>query len=120
MGLFKYSKLPFGISTAPSLWQRAMAQVLQRNLGVAFFIDDILVTGRMRVEHEATLRKVLDCIRDYGLQLKKSKCLFFQEELEFLEHHISKDGVKPTQSHIKSIQHIQIHTISMSYYHFWE
>ena len=60
LGLFRYSRLPFGISTAPSLWQRAMAQVLQGIPGVVFFVDDILVTGRTRDEYEATLRKVLD------------------------------------------------------------
>ena len=104
MGLFKYARLPFGISTAPSLWQRAMAQVLQGIPNVLFFIDDILVTGRTRKEHEATLCRVLDRIHEYGLRLKRSKCLFFQEELEFLGHIISKDGVKPTQNRIKGIQ----------------
>ena len=78
MGLFKYARLPFGISTAPSLWQRAMAQVLQGIPNVVFFIDDILVTGRTRKEHEATLCRVLDRIHEYGLRLKRSKCLFFQ------------------------------------------
>ena len=101
MGLFKYAKLPFGISTAPSLWQRAMAQVLQGIPNVVFFI---LVTGRTRKEHEAPLCRVLDRIHEYGLRLKKFKCLFFQEELVFLGHIISKDGVKPTQNRIKSIQ----------------
>ena len=99
MGLFRYTRLPFGISTAPSLWQRAMAQVLHGIPGVVYFIDD-----KTREEHEATLCKVLDRIREYGLRLKKSKCLFFQEELEFLGHLISKHGIKPTQSRIKSIQ----------------
>ena len=81
MGLFQYSKLPLGISTVPSLWQRVMAQALQGISGVAFFIDEILVTGRTREEHEATLCKVLNCICDYGLRLKKSKCLLFQEKI---------------------------------------
>ena len=59
MGLFRYTRLPFGISTAPSLWQRAMAQVLHGIPGVVYFIDDILATGQTREEHEATLCKVL-------------------------------------------------------------
>ena len=75
-----------------------MAQVLQGIPGVVYFIDDILVTGHTRLKHEANLRRVLDRIREYGLRLKKSKCLFFQKELEFLGHLISKDGVKPTKS----------------------
>ena len=107
LGLFQYARLPFGIATAPALWQRAMAQVLQGIPGVVYFIDDILVTGRTTLEHEENLRRVLDRIREHGLYLKKSKCLFFQKELEFLGHLISKDGVKPTQSRITSVQEAQ-------------
>ena len=43
-GLFQYTRLPFGITSAPSLWQRAMAQVLSGLSGVVCYIDDILVT----------------------------------------------------------------------------
>lgn len=82
-----------------------MAQVLQGIPGVIYFIDDILVTGHTRLEHEASLHRVLDRIREYGLQLKKSKCLFFQKELEFLGHLISREGIKPTQSRIQSVQY---------------
>ena len=59
LGLFRYTRLPFGISIAPVLWQKAMAQVLQGLLGVVCFIDDILVTGRSRDEHKENLHKVL-------------------------------------------------------------
>ena len=45
LGLFRYTRLPFGISTAPALWQQAMTQVLQGLPGVVCFIDNILVTG---------------------------------------------------------------------------
>ena len=84
MGLFQYTKLPFGISTAPSLWQKAMAQVLQGLSGVVCFIDDILVTGHTRAEHKDNLQKLLDQLRHYGLHVKKAKCQFFCKQLEFL------------------------------------
>ena len=102
-GLFKYTRLPFGITTAPSLWQRAMAQVLSGLSGVVYYIDDILVTGRTREEHTANLRAVLQRIREHGLRLKKSKCQFFTKEMEFLGHNISPEGVKPTKSRVKGI-----------------
>ena len=41
IGLFQYTRLPFGISTAPSLWQKAMAQILQGLPGVVCYIDNI-------------------------------------------------------------------------------
>ena len=75
-----------------------MAQVLHGILGVVYFIDDILVTGTTRVEHEKNLHAVLDRIREYGLHLKKLKCLFYQNELKFLGHAILKEGIRPTQS----------------------
>ena len=102
-GLFQYTRLPFGITTAPSLWQRAMAQVLSGLSGVVYYIDDILVTGRTREEHITNLRAVLQRIREHGLRLKESKCQFFTKELEFLGHNISPQGVKPTNSRVKSI-----------------
>jgi len=52
MGLFQYTRLPFGISTAPLLWQKAMAQVLHGLPGVVCYIDNILVTGCTRAEHK--------------------------------------------------------------------
>jgi len=57
MGLFQYTRLSFGISTAPSLWQKAMAQVLQGLLGVVCNIDSILVTGRTRANTQETHSK---------------------------------------------------------------
>ena len=102
-GLFQYTRLPFGITSAPSLWDRAMAQVLSGLPGVVCYIDDILVNGHTRAEHANNLRAVLQRIREYGLRLKKSKCQFFTKELEFLEHVISPEGVKPTKSHVTSI-----------------
>lgn len=78
-GLFQYNRLPFGITTAPSLWQKAMAQVLSGLSGVVCYIDDILVTGCTREEHVSNLCVVLQRIREYGLRLKKSKCEFSQK-----------------------------------------
>ena len=104
LGLYQYARLPFGISTAPALWQKEIAQVLQGIPGVVYFIDDILVTGRTRLKHEANVRRVLERIKEYGLRLKKSKCLFFYKELEFLGHLISQDGIKPIQSCIEGVK----------------
>ena len=67
LGLFKYTRLPFGISIAPALWQKAMAQVLQGLPGVVCFIDDILVTAHTRNQYKENLQKVLTRICQYGL-----------------------------------------------------
>ena len=70
-GLYRYTCLPFGITTAPSLWQRTMAQVLSGIPHVAYYIDDILITGHTRAEHIENLRMVLNRLREYELKLKQ-------------------------------------------------
>ena len=95
LGLFKYVRLPFGIASAPAIRQKAMAVVLQGCPGVIYYIDDILVTGITREEHEKNLR--LD------LRLNTSKCKFFQTSVEYLCHQITTKGLSPTQERVKSI-----------------
>ena len=48
LGLFKYLRLPFGIVSAPAVWQKAMAVVLQGCPGMIYYLDDILVMGTTR------------------------------------------------------------------------
>jgi len=59
LGLFTYLRLPFGIASAPIIWHKAMAVVLQWCQGVVYYLDDILVTGTTREKHEKNLRLVL-------------------------------------------------------------
>lgn len=58
-GLFTYNRLPFGVSSAPAIFQRTMESLLQGMPRVAVYLDDILLTGRDTVEHLSTLDEVL-------------------------------------------------------------
>ena len=103
LGLFRYRRLPFGIASAPAIWQKAMSVILQGYQGTICYIDDILVTGRKRSEHEENLRRVFRRLQQYGLRVKLSKCQFFLDELEFLGHTISQEGVRPTKERVDNI-----------------
>ncbi|XP_056138833.1 uncharacterized protein K02A2.6-like [Lampris incognitus] len=83
-GLFCYNRLPFGIASAPALFQKAMDQVL---VGLPFthcYLDDILVCGPDEETHLKALDDVLTRLEEYGLHVKKDKCMFFQESVEYL------------------------------------
>lgn len=58
-GLFQYLRLPFGIASAPGIFQRIMETTLQDLPHVCVYLDDILVTGPTEKEHLATLGEVL-------------------------------------------------------------
>lgn len=59
-GLYEYTRLPFGVSSAPALFQKTMDTILQGLPGVTCYIDDILVTGANDQEHLHNLEQVLE------------------------------------------------------------
>ena len=75
-GLFHYNRLPFGIPSAPGIFQRVTECLLRGLPGVIVYLDDILITGSSIEEHLATLEKVFQTLEAAGLKLKKSKCVF--------------------------------------------
>lgn len=84
-GLFAYTRMPFGIRTAPSIWQKAVDTVLAGIAGVCCFFDDILVVGGTDEEHDKRLRQVLDRLSQRGVRLKKDKCVFGQRQVQYLD-----------------------------------
>ena len=48
------------------------------------------------------LHVVFDCFQEHNLKLKPAKCEFFQDEINYLAHHISREGVMAQQRELKS------------------
>ena len=57
-GFFRYTHLPFGISSAPGIFQRVIESVLQGINGVVIYLDDILITGPTEKDHLKSLEEV--------------------------------------------------------------
>ena len=58
-GLYQYTRLPFGIASAPAIFQRTMEGLLQGIPNVSVYLDDILITGKSDEEHLKTVEGVL-------------------------------------------------------------
>ncbi|XP_023311910.1 uncharacterized protein K02A2.6-like isoform X3 [Anoplophora glabripennis] len=102
-GLYKVNRMPYGISPASAIFQRHLEQLFQGMENVSNFIDDILVTGKDDEEHIRMLDNVLRKLQDAGLTVKADKCKFFQDELEYLGHKITKEGIKKTEDKVEAI-----------------
>lgn len=109
-GLFRYTRLAFGLASAPAIFQRAMDSILSGMEGVIFMLDDILVTGVDRAQHLERLKAVLKKLHQVGLTLQKEKCEFFKDQVEYLGYTIDKSGLKKTQSKIKAIVNAPVPT----------
>ena len=105
-GLFQQNRLVFGITSAPAIWQSTIEQVLQGLPGVQVYLDDILVTGRTPEEHRANLDRVLTRLADRNLTLKKEKCQFAQESVQFLGHVIDAEGIHAVEEKVKQIENL--------------
>nr|XP_049692720.1 uncharacterized protein K02A2.6-like isoform X1 [Helicoverpa armigera] len=102
-GLFKFTRLVFGLSSAPAIFQRAMECLLSGIEGIIFLLDDILITGSNRHQHKQRLTTVLQRLDDAGLTVQMSKCEFFKDEISYLGHVIDKHGVRKSPDKVKAI-----------------
>jgi len=109
-GLFRYTRLPFGVASAPAVFQKTMETILQGMPRVICYLDDILITGRTETEHAKNLEEVLCRLQEHGVRLKREKCCFFQTSVEYLGHSIDAKGVHTTKSKVKAIQDAPIPT----------
>ena len=93
-GRYCFNKLPFGISSAPELFQKRMSELLEGLDGVVCLMDDVLLFGRDQQEHDARLIKVLERIQSAGVTLNVEKCELSKPSLKFLGNWIDKYGVR--------------------------
>ena len=104
-GHFEMTRMPFGLNNAASTFQRTMEMALQglQWITCLIYIDDIIVFGKNFEEHINRVEEVLERIEAAGLKLKPAKCLLLQQEVVFLGHVVSGDGVKPSPTNISKI-----------------
>ena len=103
MGLFQYNRLPFGISSAPGIFQRTMDTLLQGLPGVVAYLDDVLVSGKDQDEHDRNLEGVLQKFQAAGVRLRKEKCVFGAAEVTYLGYKIDAQGLHPVESKVQAI-----------------
>ena len=83
-GLFKVNRLPFGISSAPAIFQRTIESLVKDIPNTIVYLDDILLTGSDERSHLQNLEKVLSRLQQAGLRLKREKCSFQCKEVVYL------------------------------------
>ena len=103
LGLFQYKVLPMGLSSSPAAWQKFMVHTFSGFKGVIVYMDDMCIFGNTQQEHDAHLGAVLQRLAELNLRLNKKKCLFGVQELEFLGHVLSAEGIRPNHENSRAI-----------------
>ena len=102
-GLFRYTRLPYGIASAPGIFQRVMEGMLSGIKGVVVYLDDILVVGETEAEHKAALGEVLKRLEGAGLRLRRDKCTFMAASVTYLGYRIDHQGLHPVPEKVKAV-----------------
>ena len=105
MGVYEFLRMLYGLCNAPATFQRLMQNCLgELNLTYALiYLDDVIVFYQTEEEHLHRLQVVFYRFLEHGLKLKPSKCHFLQDEIMFLDHEISAEGMKPGTANLKAI-----------------
>ncbi|XP_033095838.1 uncharacterized protein K02A2.6-like [Anneissia japonica] len=88
-GLYRYTRLPFGISSSPAIWQRFIEQVIAGLEGTCAIMDDVLVTGSSDTEHIMNLENLFERFNKYGVRVKAEKCTFLQRDVVYMGRKLS-------------------------------
>ena len=95
-------RLPFGLNSNAEVFQRTMEQLFS-GYPCSIIVDDILVSGSTIQEHDENLQKVLKRCKEVNLKLNKQKCKVRVQEVSYVGHILTKNGVKPDASKIQAI-----------------
>jgi hypothetical protein len=98
--------MPFGLTNAPATFQALMNNVFAAYIRkfLPVFFDDILIYSKTKTEHLQHLKLVLDKLREHTLFAKLSKCVFATEQVEYLGHVISAQGVATDPKKIEAVK----------------
>ena len=105
-GAYRYIRLPFGLSTAPATFQRAIDMIFGglKWKHCLVYLDDIIVFSQTPREHVEHLRQVFTALAKAGVSLKSKKCHLFQEEVEYLGHIVGRGELKVQDKHISGLR----------------
>lgn len=102
-GRYRFKRLPFGLNCSQDLFQCKIDECFADLEGITTIVDDILVYGSSREEHDRNLRRVLNTSREKGIKLNRDKLEVGVTEVTYFGHVLSSEGVKADPTKVKAI-----------------
>ena len=103
-GRYRFHRLPFGLVSSQDEFQRKMDEVFEGIPGVTVLVDDILITGSTREEHDENLKAALQRATERNLKFNPDKMTIAATEVKYFGHIMSAEGLKPDPTKIKAVK----------------
>ncbi|GBG73529.1 hypothetical protein CBR_g16872 [Chara braunii] len=103
---FEWVVMPFGLTNALATFEATMTNEFRAmsDRFVLVYLDDILVYSRSLEDHLGHLRQVLETLRRAKYKANRDKCEFVRQELEYLGHFVTPEGISPLSDKKKVVQ----------------
>nr|XP_058968946.1 uncharacterized protein LOC131795390 [Pocillopora verrucosa] len=108
-GHYRWKRMPFGINSAPEVWQRRMREHIEGLKGVEVIADDFVIVGYgntpagWQSDHDQNVRAFLNRCRERNLKLNEKKAWLRQQEVPFIGHVLTPEGLKPDPCKVEAI-----------------
>lgn len=103
---YQFEVLPFGLTNAPSYFQRMMNEIM-KDLDTVPYIDDTIIHSGDVAQHLHSLKRVLMRVIEYGLKLNPAKCKFGKDKIQYLGFRVSNGQIFPGEKVLDKIRNFQ-------------
>ena len=119
LGCYCYCRLPYGIMSTSEVFYKTMQQIFDDTDGVKVYIDDLVIWGENKEQHDERLFQSLDQARQVNLTLNLNKCEFKVRKTTYLGEAFFKGGVQPDPENIELSQKCLIRAQRKMYKDYW-
>ena len=110
-GHYQWTCLPFGLKTAPAIFQRILSNIIRKyklSSNAVNFIDDILIFSKTFEEHILHLSLLLEALQTEGFRLKFTKCSFANNHAKYLGHIIENNSIRPLKDYLTAVRNFPV------------
>lgn len=102
-GRYSMLRMPFGISSAPEIFQKRSNELFGDIPGVNIVFDDLIIAAADDSEHDRILKQVLDRAQKNGVKFNQKKIQYKVGQVKYLGHILSSTGVRPDDVKVQAI-----------------
>lgn len=109
LGNYQFVRCPFGARNSCAVFQAAMNMIFADGLYIkcVIYVDDLLIFGKTKEEHDANLAWALAQCEKYNLKIKLEKCVFAKTEVKYLGFSVSGSHIKPLEDKVESLSQLR-------------
>lgn len=106
-GRYAFKRLPFGLASAPEVFQEVMSTLLENIKNTECSMDDILIHSKTEAELNEITQNVINVLKGAGLKLNTQKCVFNKTSVKFFGHRLTSNGLAIDETQVEAIRKLK-------------